>query len=60
MPKLQAPLANALDEPLSELQLQRIWQGAQSPLEPTWKRKRLQLTAAACLAAAVFVLFLLR
>ena len=58
MPKLQAPLNKLLDEQISELQLQRIWQGAQVPVKQ--KRKHLPLAAAGLLAAAVIALFLLR
>jgi len=61
MSKLHAPLHKLLEEPISELQVQRIWRRAQLPLAPTSKHKRLQLTAAACaLALAVVAALLLR
>jgi hypothetical protein len=61
MSKLHAPLYKLLEEPISELQVQRIWRQAQSPLAPTWKHKRLQLTAAGCvLVLATLVSLLLR
>lgn len=55
MSKLQAPLHKLLEEPISELQVQRIWRHAQSPLAPTRTHKRPQLTAAGCLLALVIV-----
>jgi hypothetical protein len=61
MSRLHAPLHKLLDEPISELQVQRIWRHAQSPLTPSWTPRRLQLTAAVCvLALAIAAAILLR
>jgi hypothetical protein len=59
MTKLQAPLHQLLDEPISELQVQRIWRHARSPLSPR-RRKRWQLLAAVVLTIALAVALLLR
>lgn len=57
MSKLRAPLKVLLDEPLPELQVQRIWRRLHAPAAPRRKRRILLLSAAACvLIAGLFTL----
>jgi transmembrane sensor len=51
MSKLHIPLKEVLDEPLSEVQVQRIWRRLQTPAAPLWTRRSLRLSAASAVLA---------
>lgn len=61
MPRLRAPLQQQLDEPLAELEVQRLWRDVRAPAESIWERRRLPLSAAGTgLALGVVLGLLLR